>query len=373
MQAKRITGLVAVLALLGAAAVPGALVAQDEAGYQLEIGLPADSPQARVEARGEALHIVLPVQADYPADLSSASAGLLGPAIVELLGDGRVSMRVPMNGSRLGKVDFDSRRLRIAISPLSSFAASGDAAGDTQYRLGPDDKITLTVHNDPDLNRVPLTVTKDGTVSAPLVGEVRAQGFTVRELGAELASRLDEFIVDPQVDVSVDEYNSQWAMVMGEVRRPGRVPLKGGTTLKEVLGDAQGFSDTAGEVIHLSRKQSQGDPSETIRRAQFESGVNNPVLSHGDIVTVGRATYCYVQGEVRSPGRVQIERGMTLLRAITMVGGLTEWAKEKSVIVLSEDESGEEREFNLKAIRNGRAEDPPLYGGEVVVVKKRVL
>ncbi|ANM29048.1 hypothetical protein ABI59_04745 [Acidobacteria bacterium Mor1] len=366
-------GSVAALALLVAIAAQGVSLGQDDVGYRLEIGLPADSPASSVENRGDSLYIVLPVQADYPGDLQQASGGLLGPAVVELMGNGKVAMSVPLRGAELGKVEFDSRRLRISVMPSASFVEA-PALTDAQYRLGPDDKITLTVHNDPDLTRVPLTVTKDGTVSAPLVGEVRAEGFTVRELGAELAAKLDQFIVDPQVDVSVDEYNSQWAMVMGEVRRPGRVPLKGGTTLKEVLGDAQGFSDTAGEVIHLSRKQSRGGSDESIiRRAQFESGADNPVLSHGDIVTVARATFCYVQGEVRSPGRVQIERGMTLLRAITMVGGLTEWAKEKSVIVLSDGDTGEEREFNLKAIRNGKADDPPLYGGEVVVVKKRVL
>ena len=56
--------------------------------------------------------------------------------------------------------------------------------------------------------------------------------------------------------------------------------------------------------------------------AVFEAGLKNPVLEHGDIIDVPRAAYCYIHGEVRSPGRIPIERETTLLKAITLVGGL---------------------------------------------------
>ena len=79
-----------------------------------------------------------------------------------------------------------------------------------------------------------------------------------------------------------------------------------------------------------------------------------------------------LQGEVRSPGRIPIERGMTLLRAISLSGGVTEWADRKSIKVLyPADQEPRERVYNLRKIVNGKQDDPPLMGGEIVVVKRR--
>jgi polysaccharide export outer membrane protein len=119
-----------------------------------------------------------------------------------------------------------------------------------------------------------------------------------------------------------------------------------------------------------------GDDFQTIRieRREFEAGLKNPVLEHGDIVDVPRAAYCYIQGEVRSPGRIPIERETTLLKAITLVGGLNEWADRKNVRILpggDGDPGAEEVVVNLKKIQAGKAPDPVLKGGEVVVIKRR--
>ena len=95
---------------------------------------------------------------------------------------------------------------------------------------------------------------------------------------------------------------------------------------------------------------------------------------HGDRIDVKRAEYCYIQGEVRESGRVRIERGMTLLRAITMARGLTDWADRKSVRVLyGEGAKQKQRTFNLNKIEAGKLEDPVMQGGEIIIVKKRFL
>jgi polysaccharide export outer membrane protein len=163
-------------------------------------------------------------------------------------------------------------------------------------------------------------------------------------------------------------------IVGGEVRRPGRVPLRGGTRLKEVLGEAQGFSENSGEEIVISRELPAGETvSLRIDRADFESGRRNPQLAHGDIIEVAQADTCYIQGEVRRPGMVMIERGMTLLRVIAHAEGLTEWASRKGVTVLYRDGSRPPRTYDLNRIERGKAEDPLMKGGEMIIVRKRFL
>ena len=113
-----------------------------------------------------------------------------------------------------------------------------------------------------------------------------------------------------------------------------------------------------------------------VSRTEFESGKQQPVAVHGDIIDVRRADYCYIQGEVRRTGRVRIERGMTLMRVIALAGGLTDWANRKNVVVLYPGRAGpRERVFNLNKIELGKG--PPrtrvIAGGEDIIVKKRFL
>ena len=64
---------------------------------------------------------------------------------------------------------------------------------------------------------------------------------------------------------------------------------------------------------------------------------------------------------------------MTLLKAVSSAGGLTEWAKEKKVQIISEGDSGDRRVFNLKEIRDLKIPDPILKGGDTVFVERRFL
>ncbi len=353
-----------------------AQVEADEAGSTaaIEIGLPPGEDRRVVVAdNGDRITIDLPASARYPQDFIAASAGFLTEARDAPAEQGRRRLVLGIVRGVLDRVEY--RPDGVTLFLTSRLQLTGRAGDVDEYRLGTGDKIRVAVHNQPDLTSS-LLVQEGGTITAPLVGEVGAGGLTVRQLANRLAELLDRtYLVSPKVDVQVEEYRSQWAMVSGEVRTPGRVALRGGTNLKEVLGEAGGFTDDAGQKILISRRVNGGvEPSGIeIDRFHFESGAANPTLRHGDIVTVRRALFCYIQGEVKSPNRVAIEPGMTLLKAITIAGGLTEWANRKAIRVLREGEAGSAEFYNLKAIQSGKAPDPPLKGGEIIIVRRRSL
>ena len=164
-------------------------------------------------------------------------------------------------------------------------------------------------------------------------------------------------------------------MVSGEVKKAGRVFLRGRTNVKEVLAEAEGITAEAGETITLSRAGSQGSEaaSLTIDRSAFERGEINPEVRHGDIIIVAPTSFCFVNGEVRTPGNVKITRGMTLLRAISMAGGLTEWANRKEIQLSVKGSDVPPKVYNLKEIEANPDLDPLLRGGELIVVKRRFL
>jgi polysaccharide export outer membrane protein len=316
--------------------------------------------------------VELPRGSIFPLEFSSSSNGLLrGGQVLPLDGD-RVQLRLELAAGLLDRIVYHPSKLALVFKSRFGLQ-SAEGFAEEQYLLGPDDKVMITVHNHPELTSH-LTISREGTLTVPLLGDVKAEGYSPRQLSIRLSELLGRsYLVDPQVDIEVEEYRSQWVMVTGEVRIPSRISLRGGTRLKEVLAEAGGFGINSGELITISRRVEGGEYT-TLRidRSEFETGSTDPMLRHGDIIDVGRSAWCYCQGEVKAPGRTRIERGMTLLKALSLCSGLTEWADRKQVrMLVGEGDEREERIFNIKRIIEGKDEDPVLTGGEVIVVGRR--
>jgi polysaccharide export outer membrane protein len=124
-------------------------------------------------------------------------------------------------------------------------AASPERAAET-YRIGAQDKVNITVFQEPELSLQDVQVDAAGEILLPLIGSVRAQGRTTRELSTEIADKLDRrYLVDPQVSVIVSSSVSQKVTVEGSVTEPGVYEVRGETTLLEALAMAKGPSRVA--------------------------------------------------------------------------------------------------------------------------------
>ncbi len=126
-----------------------------------------------------------------------------------------------------------------------SRAASGAYTGKSEYRIGPQDLIEISVFQVEDLNRT-VRVNSQGQISLPLVGTVEAGGKTVQELEAHVAGLFSEtYLQDPQVTVFVKEFTSQRVTLEGAIKSPGIYPLTGRTSLLQALAMAGGVTDLA--------------------------------------------------------------------------------------------------------------------------------
>ncbi len=364
------------LTALGLALAPIALGAPTNpagpgrASATVRIELPAGPAGSWTLVPGEKRVVLdLPRGASFPLDFAEASNGFIHDSAVSTNEAGGHHVDLTIAAGYLARIAVVDGFLVLTFE--SRFAPTTEALSENAYRLGVDDKIAVTVHNHEELSAT-LTVGHTGTISVPLAGDVPAVGLSTEQLAARITDLLGRsYLVDPQVDVAVAEYRSQWVMVTGEVASPGKVPLRGGTRLKEVLSDAGGFAEAAGPTIEIAHKVGDTEKyeKERIARKDFESGMMNPVVRSGDIVDVPRTAYCYVQGEVRLPNRIPIEQGTTLLRALALVGGLTEWADRKAITIRYKD--GRALKYNIKDVVAGKLDDPVLEGDEIVVVPRR--
>ncbi|HEY6547362.1 MAG TPA: polysaccharide biosynthesis/export family protein, partial [Vicinamibacteria bacterium] len=141
-------------------------------------------------------------------------------------------------------------------APMAAPAEAGAARPTPpEYRVGAGDVLELVVFGNEDLTRTP-TVQPSGVIALPLLGEVPVGGLTVAEVQRKLTTLLArDFLVNPQVEVKVKEYQSQSVSVVGEVNSPGRKPLRGRTRLIDVLLEAGGFRPTASGEIVITRNE----------------------------------------------------------------------------------------------------------------------
>jgi polysaccharide export outer membrane protein len=132
------------------------------------------------------------------------------------------------------------------------------AYGDSEFRLGPDDVIEVSVYQDKDLDRT-VPVRPDGKISLPLIGEMPASGKTATDLQKEIAQKLKQYIADPTVTVVVKEVNSPKVSVLGEVKTPGMYKIKDHATLLDAIASAGGLTEYAKRnKIYVLRVNSDG-------------------------------------------------------------------------------------------------------------------
>jgi polysaccharide biosynthesis/export protein len=128
------------------------------------------------------------------------------------------------------------------------------ATTDTDYRIGPDDALKISVWKEPDLTES-LPVRPDGKISMPLLGDVVAAGLSPGELGASITEKLKKYIADPRVTVVVTAMNSRRIFVTGEVVHTGAMSLLPHMTVLQALS-AAGFTQFANvKDIYVLRTQ----------------------------------------------------------------------------------------------------------------------
>lgn len=131
------------------------------------------------------------------------------------------------------------------------------------YKITRGDRLTISVLGEPDLRIGGVRVEAIGTVSLPLIKDIRLVGLTIAEVQQAIARayRDGRFLRDPQVTVTVEEYAPRTVIVSGKVNIQGRQEIPPDTefTIKELIFKAGGFSDTAkGSAVRVTRTMPDG-------------------------------------------------------------------------------------------------------------------
>jgi polysaccharide biosynthesis/export protein VpsN len=146
------------------------------------------------------------------------------------------------------------------------------------YKLGSGDLISVRVMGEEDMRREKVRLSDAGTLSFPVLGEIKVKGMTVGALEDYITKGLKgRYLLNPQVTVSIEEYRNFY--VNGMVDKPGGYPFSPGLTVRKAITLAGGFKERASrEKINIIRDD---DPKQIAKRVDM-----NTAVMPGDILTI---------------------------------------------------------------------------------------
>lgn len=201
---------------------------------------------------------VIVMSDDVPAKPTNAKKPELNPSLnpsAKSSGETTANQAVTSDGSQAGADNrHEQASEEAAIVPYyNNFFNT--------YRLGPEDIISVNVFGQDRYSRTGITVPPSGRVSLALIpGGIFVNGKTVEEVAESITKKYDEFIIDPQVSVSLDKASSYRYSVVGDVAQPGIRLMNRRLTVTEALSEAGGVLSTGNRSkVVVLRRQANGN------------------------------------------------------------------------------------------------------------------
>jgi polysaccharide export outer membrane protein len=285
---------------------------------------------------------------------------------------------------------------------------------DEDYRIGPRDVIEVRIEDAPELSKT-FQVNADGTFWMPYLNRLTAQGKTPEGLGKELADKLrGKYLKDPQVLVTVKQFNSRSFFIAGAVQRPGVYQIEGHPSLFKLITVAGGLRENFGSTAFIIREtrdkkaasssedasgmklvpasgqsapdkgapdkgaDSSGEeaPEYTLKTVNITGMLKgrieqNTYLEPGDFVNIPPADVFYVAGEVNAPGSFPLSEGTTLRQAMALAQGTTfNAAAGDGVIFRTDPATGrrDEIKIDIGAVMKNKKQDVQLQANDIVMV-----
>jgi len=259
-----------------------------------------------------------------------------------------------------------------------------------EYVISPEDVLDVNVYDMPDMS-CECTVSPAGTITLPLLRKpVEAEGMTPEQLaqGVEKDFREAGLLSNPQVSVLVKESRRHSVTISGAVKNPQTYPLMGRIKLLDLISQAGGLNDDAGNTVTITRgplalRELAAEGKQASEKAKVDLSkvtkggdqASNVDIFAGDRITVESAGVFYVLGEVNRPGGYNLRTAheeVTVLEALAVAGDVTSLAKAKNAMIIRKDAKAPagraQIPLNLHDVLTGRVPDRQLEANDILYV-----
>ncbi len=245
---------------------------------------------------------------------------------------------------------------------------------DTSYVLQPNDTVALSVFNEPSLT-TQTRILQTGEAMFPLLGAVKIAGMPLGKAMETLRALYDaDYLVDPILTLTVDEYGSRQVSVLGSVRAAGQIsiPQSGTLDMAAAIAAAGGLNETA-DPNRISLERANGSVT-MFTFAAIERGPKVR-LEAGDRILVSESRYVNAMvtfvGQVGRPGNVAFPANgdLDLVTAIAQAGGVTTLANPRKTRI---NRRGQVIEVDVRDMTNRGGARFRLEPGDIITVPERI-
>lgn len=255
-------------------------------------------------------------------------------------------------------------------APLDSAAQQAAIPGPIQ----PGETLDIAEYHTPEFHSQ-VRVSANGTVTLPMIGEIKLIGLDEQAAAAAIAAALLDkgMLLHPQVTVLVTTFVGQDVTILGEVTRPGVYPYGPHHSLLDLISAASGLSPSAGGLVNITHRDDPSAPQMvTLDFGQSSAGPQqNPDLRPGDTVQVSRAGLVYVIGAVNRPGGFTLDptHTTTALQALSLAWGPSQTASlPKAMLIHARDDGRTVTTLNIKRMLRGQDPDIPVSERDILFV-----
>jgi protein involved in polysaccharide export with SLBB domain len=238
-----------------------------------------------------------------------------------------------------------------------------------EYTVRKGDVLDVLVIGEPEFTRL-VTVTQEGTIFIPLVGNVQVEGLTLKQVEERLTQLIRRYVREPRVVVTLRAPTTErdYVYVLGQVARPGPYEYRRGWTVAELLAQAGGATPRASLPRSLILRRSEVIPV-NLERLLVQGDVSqNPELRPGDVLVVPEINERVLMlGEVSRPGYQDLRQGDRVLDVITRAGGPTIKSAPENISVLR---NGTSTRISLETFykTGDLTQNPLVEAGDVVLL-----
>ncbi|HEY4085418.1 MAG TPA: polysaccharide biosynthesis/export family protein [Bryobacteraceae bacterium] len=254
-------------------------------------------------------------------------------------------------------------------------AAQSTSSALPDRKVAPNDLLSITVFDEPEVSRPAVRVGSDGTVIIPVLPKpLSVAGLLPREIEALVSKSLmdAEILVHPTVSVAILEYAYEQISIQGQVRIPGQFNITEPISLFEALAKAGGVTPDAGSLVLVSKTATdipqKIDLSELQKNPQPSTNIT---LTGGELISVPDAPKLFVTGNVAKPGPIPVKTpdDATVLKAVADAGGLTQYYN-KTAYIYRADATGKRQEIAvpLQKLMHREAQDVTLMADDILLI-----
>jgi protein involved in polysaccharide export with SLBB domain len=265
----------------------------------------------------------------------------------------------------------------LLITLFVFLSALGRGIAAEEYRLGPDDVISVTVLEHPELSAGDIVVTSAGRVRIPVAGDIPVSGKTLNQVDTLITQKLKATLRYPEVTVSLRQTRPRRVFITGAVAKPGVYDMKPGWRISEaiaVAGGLVGRSDLMDGM--LNRVAGKSIPLRVQTLQADSNNASNLVLMPDDVLRfVERTVQVNVVGQVWKTGSYSLPVGSGVLEALAAAGGVTPKASLRRVAVNRTDGSQPFIDLYKAVVLGEKGQDIILQNGDLITIpesKERV-